>query len=580
MAKRLTRNEKYDIASQAMLRNEKVKTIAERYGVSSTNVCQWIKQVKQGKLKGSVRDAKCKRAKPIQFLEVERAVVRYIDLRQQRYVTDGLGLSWLLLQERAKEICEKLHKRDPSKGYDKFRASTGWFEKVRKRNNIRSIGLHGEGGTMSLEHRSSVMSVFKDKLAATGVTDPRYIFNADQTGLFYQCLPSRTYTTKRDNTLRGVKPMASKTRITLMTATSCAGVKLPLFAVGKSMKPRCFKGRKPAIRYMNQQNAWFDTLIANLWVRIFLKWKKKMYGDHCKVVLILDNCSCHKKIDNPSPEEVEILFLPPNVTSNHQPMDMGLIAALKVNYKRRVLQKLLKFYDAEEAYAQVASPSAVKGLSTGSPPNLLDALQLCKEEWDKIATVSVQRCWRKAECLPEQLRVKLNLLISVTGAIPTATAATATAARTTTTTTTETTTTATATATATATTTTTTTTTTPSTSTAAVTEEDSMDEGCDEDDGDCIDMDATTVAVEELTNNLAATLSSVVEDGHSVQIPNYEDIGNGGSWLHLEEDADVLNAVIDKEVQTIMALGEEEEEEEQIEESDAFEFTEMEVMQS
>ena len=101
MAKRLNRVEKFEIGSVALLRTEKVKVIAECYGVSSANVCQWVKLIKEGKLTGSVRDATCKRAKPIQFLEIEQAVVRYIDLRQQRYLTDGLGLSWLLLQERA-----------------------------------------------------------------------------------------------------------------------------------------------------------------------------------------------------------------------------------------------------------------------------------------------------------------------------------------------------------------------------------------------------------------------------------------------------------------------------------------------
>jgi len=48
-----------------------------------------------------------------------------------------------------------------------------------------------------------------------------------------------------------------------------------------------------------------------------------------KVLLIMDNCGPQgaEVVDPSGP--VQILLLPPNCTSVHQPMDMGIIAALK-----------------------------------------------------------------------------------------------------------------------------------------------------------------------------------------------------------------------------------------------------------
>ena len=64
------------------------------------------------------------------------------------------------------------------------------------------------------------------------------VFNADDFGLLYQCLPTKTYHLSRENCSRGKN---SKVRLTGMAAASATGKKLPMFVVGKSKKPRCFK---------------------------------------------------------------------------------------------------------------------------------------------------------------------------------------------------------------------------------------------------------------------------------------------------------------------------------------------------
>ena len=48
----------------------------------------------------------------------------------------------------------------------------------------------------------------------------------------------------------------SKVRITRMTASNALGDKIPMFVIGKSVKPRCFKGiKKKPCRYRSPKKA-------------------------------------------------------------------------------------------------------------------------------------------------------------------------------------------------------------------------------------------------------------------------------------------------------------------------------------
>jgi hypothetical protein len=65
---------------------------------------------------------------------------------------------------------------------------------------------------------------------------------------------------------------------------------------------------------------------------VFWPWHVHKFGD-VKAILLLDNCSAHTDLDESRlPKKLIIHFLPPNVTSCHQPADMGIIAAIKVGY--------------------------------------------------------------------------------------------------------------------------------------------------------------------------------------------------------------------------------------------------------
>ena len=53
-----------------------------------------------------------------------------------------------------------------------------------------------------------------------------------------------------------------------MAAANMLGVKLPLFVIGKAVKPRCFKHIKQLpCRYRGQKRSWMNSELFEEWVR-------------------------------------------------------------------------------------------------------------------------------------------------------------------------------------------------------------------------------------------------------------------------------------------------------------------------
>ena len=196
-----------------------------------------LDKFKKGELKS---DDGRKRSKKGQFEEVEKKLVEYIKLRAKLYKKDGCGTSFLFL-------CSKAAKYAKDCGYDEdeFKASVGWVQKVMRRHGITGLNLHGEACDMNPEERMKIMEEWRietfhpviDKYSIP----PERIYNADQTGLFYQKLPNRLYIEKeKKKQYAGAKQMKDKTRVTLMVGTAADGRKMPMAMIGTSKQPVCF----------------------------------------------------------------------------------------------------------------------------------------------------------------------------------------------------------------------------------------------------------------------------------------------------------------------------------------------------
>ena len=87
--------------------------------------------------------------------------------------------------------------------------------------------------------------------------NPADIFNADEFGLFYRALPKKSLNLKGEKCSRGKK---SKIRFTGLAAANMSGEKFPMFVIGKSESPRCFKGIKPTpCCYRGQKKSWMNS---------------------------------------------------------------------------------------------------------------------------------------------------------------------------------------------------------------------------------------------------------------------------------------------------------------------------------
>jgi hypothetical protein len=224
------------------------------------------------------------------------------------------------------------------------------------------LRLHGEANEVSEQEAEENMDLFRKELhylMSTWNVDPERVFNADQTGLFYQKLPNRVYCKKyMAGSVRGSKIMREKARLSLMVCVSATGLKAPLALVGTAKRPNCFSlcGNAPPMAYTNQTNSWFDRNITIWWLQnVFAPFCFRRWGDK-KVILILDNCPCHMNIPLESiPKNVVPVFLPENLTSRHQPCNLGIIAQLKLGYRTVYLEKLLMICDSVDLYEQAVA---------------------------------------------------------------------------------------------------------------------------------------------------------------------------------------------------------------------------------
>ncbi|UYV80373.1 TIGD6 [Cordylochernes scorpioides] len=259
-----------------------------------------------------------KRDRDGEFPEIEEALFRWI--RQANAMK--LAINGNILKEKAILLALKM-------GQDNFEASNGWLERFKARRNIAFKRLHGEAGSVDANSVATWKGGIIPSLLAK--YSPPDIFNADETGLFYKLLPNQTMTIRGEKCEGGKK---SKERITVLVCCNMDGSeKLPLLYIGKYRRPRCFHGMNIPSNYHFNKKAWMTGAIFTDWLKkldqIFKRRERKIF----------DNCPAHQIPEGL--QNIEIRFLPALTTSALQPCDMGIIKALKDQYRKRMITYLL-----------------------------------------------------------------------------------------------------------------------------------------------------------------------------------------------------------------------------------------------
>ena len=153
------------------------------------------------------------------------------------------------------------------------------------------------------------------------------------------------------------------------------------------------------------KKAWVDTDICWRWFdKIFIPEVVKKTAH--PVLLIMDNAPGHFR--EVKKNNVTVKLLPPNVTSWKQPMDLGVIAALKKRYKHIYLTDVLNFYKLEDPEkTQLVNESkqmrrGTIGVAHGKAAHLLDAANYISRAWEAVSPTTIKNCFCKAD-------LKMNL---------------------------------------------------------------------------------------------------------------------------------------------------------------------------
>jgi hypothetical protein len=117
------------------------------------------------------------------------------------------------------------------------------------------------------------------------------------------------------------------------------------------------------MKYYSQKKAWSDSTV-------FLKWWNDFLLLICRrtikpVLLILDNCGPHGTELKDPQGQVKVVFLPPNVTCVYQPMNAGVIAMVKKNYRYRLLQRMLDVYQERQQLCEATKTTKMRAGTMG-----------------------------------------------------------------------------------------------------------------------------------------------------------------------------------------------------------------------
>lgn len=326
---------------------KKKSEIAKEFGIPPNTFSTYLKN--KDKILRSETQNKTKARKRTRGPDnpnVDKCVLKWF--KQAR--DNKIPISGPIMRTKAEQFASAL-------GNQAFKASTGWLDGFKNRNGISFKTVCGESGSVDVRLANDWKRLLKTMIEDT---EPKNIFNVDETGLFYKCTPDKTLAFKEESCSGG---KLSKDRVTLLVGANMDGSqKLPLLMIGKSANPRCFKNVKSKpVDYESNKKAWMTGEIFGKW---FLNLDKKFGKEKRKILLFINNCSAHNTI--PQMENVMVIFFPANMTSVVQPMDQGIIKNLKHLYRRLLVKNVL------------VGDFGIKN------PNILDASRMYKQDGTKV----------------------------------------------------------------------------------------------------------------------------------------------------------------------------------------------------
>ena len=338
-----------------------------------------------------------KTMKSTAYPRLEKALKVFFD--EQRAL--GKPISGTLLQEKARILQEKLATQPDTKETSLFanveqkpkdvKLSEGFIQKFKKRHGIRSMRCVGEKGSADKNSVEPYIRDFIEMISTENFTRDR-IYNADETGLCWRAIPTKTLAGLNELKVEGLK--TEKERLTLMACANASGThKLDLVFIYKYENPRALKHinkDKLPVKYYSQSKAW---MTANLFEKWFnqefvpiVRNHLRILGLEEKAVNALDNAPGHTKLSLLTSIDTKIhcIFFPPNTTSLIQPMDQGVLDTLKRHYKQKLIRRALDEDNEHRSMAEVKKSISIK-----------DAIDWSAQAWREITPYTLRCSWNK-----------------------------------------------------------------------------------------------------------------------------------------------------------------------------------------
>ena len=117
----------------------------------------------------------------------------------------------------------------------------------------------------------------------------------------------------------------------------------------------------------------------------------KFHVEGRKVALIINNCPVHPNVNNL--KAFELVFLPPNTTSETQQMDQRVIRILKSFYRTNILRRQIKYIDTGRTTPKI---------------NILEAMHMLVWSWDAVSANTIKNCFRKVGISEETQVASIN----------------------------------------------------------------------------------------------------------------------------------------------------------------------------
>ncbi|KAH7961476.1 hypothetical protein HPB52_009319 [Rhipicephalus sanguineus] len=151
---------------------------------------------------------------------------------------------------------------------------------------------------------------------------------------------------------------------------------LPALVIGKFEKPRCFKNLKRLpCQYTFNRKAW---MTAAKFAAYLQQLDSRMGAKDRKILLLLDNAPCHPT-DTSHLRNVKVAFLPPNCTSQLQPLDAGVIKCMKQKYRKFLVQRRLAGMERKQMATKLS---------------VLDAMHYIASAWDAVTQETIANFFR------------------------------------------------------------------------------------------------------------------------------------------------------------------------------------------